>query len=59
MDSILENELAWVRYDKHPVSPGHLPIINNNYIMDFLDVTIDRRTSGLEKPAGRSKKYID
>ena len=34
---ILENELAWARYDKYPVSPGHLLIITKRHVADFFD----------------------
>lgn len=36
---ILENELAYARFDKYPVSPGHLLIIPKRHILSVFDTT--------------------
>ncbi|MBP8820297.1 MAG: HIT family protein [Syntrophomonadaceae bacterium] len=40
---VLENELAWARYDKYPVSPGHMLIITKRHVAEFFDTTIEER----------------
>lgn len=34
-DLILENQLAWAKYDRYPVSPGHMLIISKRHFADF------------------------
>ncbi len=36
---VLENELAYGRYDKNPVSPGHLLIIPKRHITSIFEAT--------------------
>ena len=40
---ILENRLAWTKYDKYPVSPGHMLIISKRHIDDFFQTTDEER----------------
>ena len=40
---ILENRLAWVKYDKYPVTPGHMLIISKRHIADFFAATAEER----------------
>lgn len=44
-DVVLENDLAWVKYDKYPVSPGHLLIISKRHFADFFSATAAERTA--------------
>jgi diadenosine tetraphosphate (Ap4A) HIT family hydrolase len=37
--AVLGNELAYARYDRNPVTPGHLLIIPRRHVADFFDVT--------------------
>jgi diadenosine tetraphosphate (Ap4A) HIT family hydrolase len=37
--AILSNELAYVRFDKNPVNPGHCLIIPYRHVADFFDTT--------------------
>ncbi|HHV16368.1 MAG TPA: HIT family protein [Gelria sp.] len=55
---ILENELAWARYDKYPVSPGHLLIITKRHVADFFDTTTDERRA-LNNLLEEAKKMLD
>ncbi len=55
---ILENELAWARYDKYPVSPGHLLIITKRHVADFFDTTIEERRA-LNDLLEECKKMLD
>ena len=38
-ERVLANELAYVRYDKFPVSPGHALIIPYRHVSDYFDLT--------------------
>ena len=55
---VLENELAWARYDKYPVSPGHLLIITKRHVADFFDTTIEERRA-LNDLLEECKKMLD
>jgi len=55
---ILENELTWARYDKYPVSPGHLLIITKRHVADFFDTTIEERRA-LNSLLEECKKMLD
>lgn len=45
--SILSNDLAYVRFDKNPVNPGHCLIIPYRHITDFFDTTEAERQAML------------
>ena len=55
---ILENELTWARYDKYPVSPGHLLIITKRHVADFFDTTIEERRA-LNDLLQEAKKMLE
>ena len=55
---ILENELTWARYDRYPVSPGHLLIITKRHVADFFDTTIEERRA-LNDLLEECKKMLD
>ena len=38
---LVENALAYARYDAYPVSPGHVLIIPFRHFADFFDATQD------------------
>lgn len=40
---VLENELAWVRFDKYPVNPGHMLVITRRHVSDFFASTREER----------------
>lgn len=44
-ESILSNELAYVRYDKYPVNEGHLLIIPYRHVSDYFDLTPYEKTA--------------
>jgi len=45
---VLENELAYARFDDHPVSPGHLLIVPKRHVADFFDATWNEQLALLE-----------
>ena len=55
---ILENELTWARYDRYPVSPGHLLIITKRHVADFFDTTLEERQA-LNNLSEEAKKMLD
>lgn len=55
---ILENELTWARYDKYPVSPGHLLIITKRHVADFFATTIEERQA-LNNLLEEAKKILE
>lgn len=38
-EMIMENRLAWAKYDKFPVSPGHMLIISRRHVSDYFAAT--------------------
>ena len=44
----LENDLAYVREDKFPVSPGHLLIIPRRHALDWFDLSADEQAAVAE-----------
>ena len=42
-EEILTNELAYARYDKYPVSDGHLLIIPFRHVSSYFDLTPEER----------------
>lgn len=57
-DVILENRLAWAKYDKYPVSPGHMLIISKRHVPDFFATTIEERQA-LNELLNEAKKLLD
>lgn len=55
---ILENELAWARYDKYPVSPGHLLIISRRHVQSIFDTTPEERQA-LSELMEEAKALLD
>jgi len=41
--ALIENALAYARYDRHPVTRGHLLIIPRRHVASWFDVTEDER----------------
>ena len=44
-DIVLENDLCYARYDKYPVSPGHLLLIPFRHIPTLFDATDDEQAA--------------
>lgn len=42
-DIVAKNDLAYARYDIHPVSPGHLLIIPFRHVADYFETTYEER----------------
>ncbi|ABI68314.1 HIT family protein [Syntrophomonas wolfei] len=57
-EALLQNELAWARYDKYPVSPGHLLIIARRHVQCYFDSTPKERLA-LNQLLEEAKKLLD
>jgi diadenosine tetraphosphate (Ap4A) HIT family hydrolase len=42
-DVVLENELAFVRYDDNSLSPGHVLVIPRRHVASFFDMTTEEK----------------
>jgi diadenosine tetraphosphate (Ap4A) HIT family hydrolase len=47
-EAVLSNTLAYARFDKYPVNPGHLLVITRRHIASYFDSTADERAALLE-----------
>lgn len=57
-DIVLQNESAYARFDKYPVSPGHLLIIPRRHIPSIFEAT-SREIADLWDLVFRAKEYLD
>ena len=44
-DAMLANDAAYVRQDKHPVTPGHLLIVTRRHFADYFEATTAERAA--------------
>lgn len=47
-EDVLANELAHARYDKYPVSDGHILIIPHRHVSNYFDLTSEERMAMFE-----------
>lgn len=47
-DAVLGNALAYARFDKFPVSPGHLLVLPRRHVADFFEASREERAALLE-----------
>lgn len=43
--TVIENELAFVRYDQYPVNPGHCLVIPHRHIAEYFDATAEEKVA--------------
>ena len=55
---ILENNLAFARYDDFPVSKGHMLFITKRHAKDFFSITLEEKNAIFEL-IDKAKKIID
>ncbi len=58
-DKLLENDLAYAAYDKHPVSPGHVLVIPKRHTASFFETTQEERKALLEMLEKAREHLID
>ncbi len=56
--TVIENELAYARYDNNPVNNGHAIFITKRHIKNFFDATIEEKVA-LFNLIDEFKKIID
>jgi diadenosine tetraphosphate (Ap4A) HIT family hydrolase len=54
----MHNELAYVREDKFPVSPGHLLVIPKRHTTDWFSLT-DQEQAAITHLINQAKTYLD
>nr|WP_319539292.1 HIT family protein [uncultured Methanospirillum sp.] len=55
---VLENRLAYARYDKNPVSPGHLLIVPKRHFRSMFEAT-EPELSALWDLIRKARSYLD
>ena len=56
--SVLANDLAYARYCKFPVSPGHILIVPFRHVADYFDTTPQEKQA-IHKLVDEAKTLID
>ncbi|MGH7825509.1 MAG: HIT family protein [Candidatus Binatia bacterium] len=57
-DVVLEGGLAYVRYDNHSLSRGHVLVIPRRHVASFFDMTTDEQHAVLSL-MNEAKRFID
>ncbi|MGM0563176.1 MAG: HIT family protein [Pseudomonadota bacterium] len=57
-DFVLENDLAFCREDRYPVSPGHLLVIPKRHATDWFALSDDER-SAINDLLEKAKEWIE
>ena len=57
-NNILENELAFARYDEFAVSKGHILFMTKRHVKDFFETTKEERMAIFEL-VDKAKEMID
>jgi len=47
-DAVLSSELAYARFDKYPVTPGHLLVLTRRHLASYFNATADEKSALLE-----------
>ena len=56
--AVLENELAYARYDGFPVNDGHLLLVPRRHVSDYFDTT-EAEKQALQELLERGKSLLD
>jgi len=57
-ETIIQNELAFARFDKYPVSPGHMLIIPWRHFDNYFDATREEKIALIDL-IDEAKKILD
>jgi diadenosine tetraphosphate (Ap4A) HIT family hydrolase len=57
-DVVLESDLAYVRYDNHSLSRGHVLVIPQRHVASFFEMTTDEQHAVLSL-INEAKRFID
>ena len=55
---LLENDLAFAKYDQYPVSPGHVLVMPKRHTASWFDLTAEEQTA-MFVLANQAKKLLD
>ncbi|HEU4341830.1 MAG TPA: HIT family protein [Candidatus Binatia bacterium] len=58
MTSVLERDLAYVRYDNHSLSRGHVLVIARRHVANFFDMTTDEQHAVLAL-MNKARRFMD
>jgi len=47
-DVVAENQVAYVRYDNHSLSPGHVLVVPRRHVADFFAMTTEEQSAVLQ-----------
>jgi diadenosine tetraphosphate (Ap4A) HIT family hydrolase len=56
-DVVFENPLAYVRYDSHSLSRGHVLVVPKRHVADFFDMTADEQAAVLSL-LNRAQRFV-
>ena len=57
-DVVVENELAFARYDDNSLSPGHVLIVPRRHVANFFDMTIEEKHAVISL-LDQAKEFIE
>ena len=57
-EKVLTSALCFARWDKYPVTEGHLLIISNRHVPDYFSLTVEEKTA-LWAMVDEGKKLLD
>lgn len=55
---LVENELAFARFDEFPVNPGHVLFMTKRHAKDFFEITVEEKNAIFEL-VDKAKEIID
>jgi diadenosine tetraphosphate (Ap4A) HIT family hydrolase len=58
LEPVLENRLALARFDKYPVSPGHLLVVPRRHMENYFELSAEEKTD-MWILVDRGKKMLD
>jgi diadenosine tetraphosphate (Ap4A) HIT family hydrolase len=47
-DDVMSNNLAYARYDKYPVTDGHILVVPHRHVGDYFELTIEEKLAIVE-----------
>lgn len=56
--AVIENDLAFVRYDQYPVSPGHCLVIPRRHVAGYFDAT-EQEKAAIWSLVDAMKQHLD
>jgi diadenosine tetraphosphate (Ap4A) HIT family hydrolase len=58
-DKVAENDLAYVKIDEHPITPGHSLIISRRHTIDWFGTTKEERDAINELLVARRQQLLE